>query len=267
MDYREIISAKFQERRRNNPRYSLRAFAKDLQISPSRLSEVLSGKGTLSIGKARQITERLKMCPLTASDFIDMVEAAGKGVQTFRDAAARRVQIRSDVDEVRTFTLDEFSMVSDWRNLAIWSFMTLPSFNGDRQTIAHHFKMNLIEVEEVLRRLERLKMVSVNGKNWVVGKTQFYAGGLVPHNAIKEFHTQMSALGKKSIESQKFSERHLEAAILTIDRSRYGEIEQRIANFCRSLVDEFDNQPANDTVYGLSLQLFKLAEPIESLKK
>ncbi len=265
MDYREILTAKFQERRRNNPRYSLRAFAKDLKISPSRLSEVMSGKGSLSIQKGRQIAERLNMSALVAADFVDMIEAAGHGAQSFKDAAARRVTVRGG--DVRTIALDEFAMVSDWRYLAIWTFMTLPQFDGDRKTIADHFKMNLIEVEDVLRRLERLKMVSVNGKNWVIGKTQFYTGGSVPHGAIRQIHSQMSALGRKSIEDQKFSERHLESAILTIDRSRYGEIQQKISKFCQGLVEEYGDHPANDIVYGLSLQFFKLAEPILAQKE
>ena len=48
MDYRDILSDQFNVRRKVNARYSLRAFARDMSISPSRLSEVISGKGDLS---------------------------------------------------------------------------------------------------------------------------------------------------------------------------------------------------------------------------
>lgn len=264
MSYREVLIAKFQERKRLNPRYSLRAFAKDLKIAPSYLSSVMAGKGRLSLEKGRSIAKILKMPPLAAADFVDMVEALSRSTSTLRKAAAERVQGRVLADEVRTITADEFSLISDWRHLAIWSFMTLPAFDGKQQTIARHFKMNVIEVEDVLRRLERLKMVSVNGKIWAVGSMHLYAGGSVPQSAMRQFHQQLSALGRKSIEEQSFSERHLESAILTIERSRYGEIEQKVANFCRSLVKEYGDQPRSDAVYGLSLQLFKLAQPIET---
>ncbi|MGZ3710379.1 MAG: hypothetical protein ACXVBE_01430 [Bdellovibrionota bacterium] len=43
-DYREKIRQAMESRAARNPRYSMRSFAKDLGISPSRLSEVLKGR-------------------------------------------------------------------------------------------------------------------------------------------------------------------------------------------------------------------------------
>ena len=264
MDYREIISDKFEERRRVNARYSLRAFARDLKISPSRLSDVLASKGNLSVDKARQIAKLLTLNPLVTKDFIDLVEASGRGVESVKSAAKKRIQTRSKTENLRRISDDELSIMSDWRNLAVWTFMTLPAFDGQRNTIAKHFKMNVIEVEDILRRLERLKMVSLNGKTGAIGNTQAYAGGSFPSPEVRVFHRQISELGREAIESQAYTERHAESAILTIDKSKYGEIEQKIANFCRSLVKDYSDQPANNSVYGLSLTFFKLAVPLHS---
>lgn len=265
VDYREIISDKFAERRAVNPRYSLRAFAKDLKISPSRLSDVLASKGHLSVDMGRQIAKGLKLTPLLSADFIDMIEASGRSAKSLKSAAEKRVKTRSKTEHLRTLTADELSIMSDWRNLAIWTFMTLPTFDGKRQTIAKHFKMNVLEVEDILRRLERLKMIHVNGEIGVVGHTQAYAGGAFPSAAVRDFHKQMSSLGKDAIEGQAFTERHAESAMLTIDKSKYGEVSQKIANFCRSLVKEYSDQPSNDSVYGLSLNFFKLADALKTL--
>lgn len=265
LDYREILSSKLEERRRINPRYSLRAFAKDLKISPSRLSDVLARKGHLSIDKARQIAKILNLSPLVTTDFLDVVEADGRGAKSVKISAVKRIQSRSSTERLRTLNVDELSIMSDWRNLAVWTFMTLPHFDGNRHTIAKHFKMNVIEVEDILRRLERLKMVSINGKTGVIGNTQAYVGGTFPSAVIRDFHKQMSSLGKDAIEKQAFTERHVESAILTIDKAKMGEIEQKIANFCRSLVKEYSDQPDNNSVYGLSLGFFQLADPLKTL--
>ncbi|MGE0617107.1 MAG: hypothetical protein AB7P04_15865 [Bacteriovoracia bacterium] len=48
MDYRELLKAALAQRIQKNPAYSLRAFARDLGISPGHLCEVLSGKHRLS---------------------------------------------------------------------------------------------------------------------------------------------------------------------------------------------------------------------------
>src|SRR2546430_13739191 len=54
-DYRRVLRKELESRCRTSPRYSLRAFARDLKISPSRLSEILSGKQGLSRAAARGI--------------------------------------------------------------------------------------------------------------------------------------------------------------------------------------------------------------------
>lgn len=71
----QLLCAKQQK----NGRYSLRAFARDLKISPSFLSEVLNGKYGISKKLARQISECLHFddsdaehfCRLADSDFSD----------------------------------------------------------------------------------------------------------------------------------------------------------------------------------------------------
>ena len=46
--YRDVLRAKLAQRCERNASYSLRAFARDLTLSPSYLSEVLNGKSFLS---------------------------------------------------------------------------------------------------------------------------------------------------------------------------------------------------------------------------
>ena len=77
--YRSILKDELLRRIRQNPRYSLRAFARDLRLSPSRLSEVLSGKQGLSRQAAKAITERLGWRGSEAERFIDLVESQHAG--------------------------------------------------------------------------------------------------------------------------------------------------------------------------------------------
>jgi uncharacterized protein (TIGR02147 family) len=61
MDYRDILKNQLQKRQKMNPRYSLRAFAKKLEISPSKVSEIISGKKRLSAERAEDIAQRLDL--------------------------------------------------------------------------------------------------------------------------------------------------------------------------------------------------------------
>ena len=50
----EILSFQLSQRKQSNPAYSMRAFARDLQISSSQLSMILSGKRGLSVASAKK---------------------------------------------------------------------------------------------------------------------------------------------------------------------------------------------------------------------
>ncbi len=60
-DYRDILKNELERRMNANPRYSLRAFARDLLTPASRLSEVLNGRRGLSEASADRIVRRLKL--------------------------------------------------------------------------------------------------------------------------------------------------------------------------------------------------------------
>jgi transcriptional regulator with XRE-family HTH domain len=58
---REILEQELNKAKQKNPRYSLRALAKNLRVSPATLSRILSGKSNLSKKIALQIAEKLNL--------------------------------------------------------------------------------------------------------------------------------------------------------------------------------------------------------------
>ena len=59
MNYRLILKDHLRRRQEINPRYSLRAFAKKLGISPSKVSEVISGKKRISVERGEDVAKKL----------------------------------------------------------------------------------------------------------------------------------------------------------------------------------------------------------------
>ncbi len=61
MDYRIILKEQLRRRQELNPRLSLRAFAAKLGISPSKISEVFSGKKNLSVARLEEIAQKFNL--------------------------------------------------------------------------------------------------------------------------------------------------------------------------------------------------------------
>ncbi|RYZ63512.1 MAG: TIGR02147 family protein, partial [Proteobacteria bacterium] len=91
-DYRDVLLRHFELKRAKRPSYSLRAYAKDLQLTPSNLSDVLKGRCGISSAVASRIAEALKLGSEESAFFADLVESKHARSRADREAALKRVQ-------------------------------------------------------------------------------------------------------------------------------------------------------------------------------
>lgn len=75
-NYRVWLKAEFAERCQRNPGYSLRSFARDLKILPSRLGDILHGHQGMSVTVAKALASRLAWSESEREHFAALVEAA-----------------------------------------------------------------------------------------------------------------------------------------------------------------------------------------------
>lgn len=73
--YHELLLEKFEQKKKSNPAYSLRAFARYLEISVSKLSQILNRKQGLSLKSAEAISLKLNLNTEEKEWFCDSVGA------------------------------------------------------------------------------------------------------------------------------------------------------------------------------------------------
>lgn len=73
-DYKNVLKAELLKRKSNNPRYSMRAFARALRLQTSKLSEILNGKKGLSVQRAQEIVSIMQFNQIQADLFCLSVE-------------------------------------------------------------------------------------------------------------------------------------------------------------------------------------------------
>ena len=60
---RDILKKELERRQKNNSAYSLRAFAKYLDVSPAALSQIMSGKRGVSVKRLNFLMDKLGLSP------------------------------------------------------------------------------------------------------------------------------------------------------------------------------------------------------------
>jgi hypothetical protein len=89
--FRDILNAQLLARKQKNPAYSLRAFAKNIGMSPSRLSEVLNAGKTMSQKSAATIGARLFEKESDLQYFKDLVTIEALRDESERELVAARI--------------------------------------------------------------------------------------------------------------------------------------------------------------------------------
>lgn len=258
-DYRDILRNELAVRCERNPRYSLRAFARDCDLSPSQLSEVLRGHHHLSPQSGARISENLNYSEDEKRYFLDLIQLhTGKSAALRRQAEIRLQRYRQDAS-VLQLAQDRFQLIADWYHLAILELMNLPSFTQCNNWIAEALDVSVAEVAAALERLERLGLVSWKGNKLELAASRTNTGDGTPSAAIKKFHHQILQKAGEALYSQSVDKRESCSVVLSLTTPQIAEVKTRIRQFKQDLCDELNKSPTRDEVYCLTIQLFGLS--------
>ncbi len=259
-DYRQVLKNELDNRCRTNPRYSLRAFARDLEIAPSRLSEILNHKQGLSPQGASRIADTLGLQLEEKDYFCDLVSAQHARSQTEREVARIRL-LKRQTAEAATYQLklDTFKIIADWYHMGLLELLNIKGFQHDTAWIARQLKITPIQVELAIERLERVRLLRrVDGRLVAAENTGWLEGG-VPSESIKKFHKQILQRAAESLVLQSVEERDFSANIMSIDRNELPLAKKQIREFQKRFCDSIQTSEQKDAVYCLSVQFFNLA--------
>ncbi len=257
-DYRSILRGEYETRCERNPRYSLRAFARDLSVSPSRLSEVLSGRYGFSREAAAEIGKRLGWSADEVASFCDLVDSEHARSRKKRSEARSRVDVSSR--KYQQLSLDSFQVISDWYHYAILELTLVHDFKSDPKWIARRLGIDPLVADGAIERLKRLDLLEEKGGRLRAtdGFTASPSG--VPSDALKKFHRQLLEKTLSSIYLQSVDERELSHVVLAINSDELPEAKEEIKRFRRSFDARFSKSARKDEVYCLGVHFFRLQE-------
>jgi uncharacterized protein (TIGR02147 family) len=269
-DYRKLLKETLEDRCQVNPRYSMRAFARDLKISSSRLSQILHGKQGLSEDRALEIARLLGLSTREAEIFRTQVRASDSRSKSKRRVAEIELESRQLASSpTQTLQMDAFRVISDWYHFALLELTTLPSFKSESAWIAKRLGISRHEVDQAIERLKRLELLEEKRGRLRSTETHLYTGEGVPSEAIRKFNKQILAKAVQAIDLQPLEERDITTLTVAISASDLPEYRDMIRDLRRRINQramEKSNKSRRgpDEVYCLGIQFFRMSEKEDS---
>ncbi|MGE3756126.1 MAG: TIGR02147 family protein [Pseudobdellovibrionaceae bacterium] len=254
----EYLKVELEERQRRSASYSLRAFARDLSISPSTLSELLNGKVGLSKFKALDLARKMKLKEEHCMHFCDLILARhARKVSEKREAEIRsRSRIRSKGSQL---SLDYFKLIEEWYHFAILELIDLGTNKHSIPAIADSLSISKRTVVQALDRLERLNLIEKTETFYKTVSSQTTVGEEIPSLAVQSFHRQILKKAEQALNTQEVSNREFQSHVLSMRKEDMPELKKHLDKMSRELFSKFLHKEGKDTVYCFSLQFFPLS--------
>lgn len=238
---REILIKEFNQRRNNNPMYSLRAFARDLQINRTTLSEVMSKKRNISKKNAEKLVENLSLSPIESDALMRSLD------QNLHVADHNYLQIQDDV----------FKLMSDWYYFAILNLARIPHNSASPQWIADELGIAPEEIEGAIERLQRLGFLEVIEGKLVRTVRSLSTTKDVPSSALKIHHKQTLKLAMDAVDDTPVEEREITSVTFAIDPAKLPKAKEILWK-CKRKIAKLLESGESKRLYLLSFQLFPL---------
>jgi uncharacterized protein (TIGR02147 family) len=256
--YQDLIKTEFEARLARNSHYSLRAFARDVGMTPQMMSAVLNKKKDLSVDSAVEIAGRLRFDPHQTQDFIDAVVMAGCKSSQAKDVIKKRIEERHlSSNGFKPLTVEMFKAISNWYHLAILELTDTKGFKSDSRWIASRLGISVFEVKEAITRLMALELLEE--ENGILKRTEFNISALsdVPASALREHAKQILSKGISALEEQDQRDRDITSMTMAVDPNLLPEAKKMIMQFRRKL-NKFFESGVRTEVYVFSPSLFRL---------
>jgi uncharacterized protein (TIGR02147 family) len=252
--YQERLLSGLEQKKLQNPSYSLRAFARDLDIDFSLLSKVLKGKRPLSFSTASLAVKLLKLDPKEKTLFMESI-----------------CQTRSSLDDIKIapagsyVMLDEshFKAIAEWEHYAVLSLFDLEGFKPSVVSVSNYLGTTLERADDVIKTLLNCGLLAFDTDfNLIKSVPVVRTTEDTKSRALFESHLETLELGKKKLQEIEVDFRDFSSTTLAIDLEKLPEAKGIIREFRQKMMALLKTGQKKE-IYQLAIQFY----PLTNLKR
>lgn len=252
--FRQLLQEELLRRCNDNPHYSLRAFARDLDCDHASLSQLLRGRRRLTGRMLQTLGARLGLDPESLAAYAAL-----------EDCTPRTAEDQGRTATVEQLSADALAVLADPLHHALLELTHLEGFRPDVAWIGRVLGAEPDEVQVAVQRLVRLGLLEMAGPDRWIDRDGHRTTVVGPSawRALRQLAetVRLRALGEDGPEPPRDGE--VSATTLAVDRRRIPEALAILARARRELIERLTAPGAKDAVYHLETSLLPLTRDDE----
>jgi plasmid maintenance system antidote protein VapI/DNA-binding transcriptional ArsR family regulator len=258
-EFRHILQDELTSRCAKNPNYSLRSFAKFLEISPSALSAIINGKRPLTDKMKERLGLRLGVKPQDLQKLYSRPHGNSKNINS-----------EGLADTFQQITIDTFAIISEPYHYAILELLKTEDYVQDAPWIARRLQITPSEVNFALERLERVGLLEKDEDGIYFDTTKGFSTDLregLTSQAHRRFQQRSLEKAIESVQTVNVEDRDNTSITMAIRHEDISKARQMIKNFRRRFCTEMESVPGLNEVYQLTVAFTPLTKLEKNSKR
>lgn len=254
---KEYLIVEFEIRKKRRSSYSLRAFSRDLGISPSSLVDLLKDRSGFSKDRADKVAQILKLDATEKDHFWDLLQSEYAPDEKNKKSALARIKFRIKSSPIH-FSAASFKAIADWHHLAILEIFDITNGKISEVKLAKKLNLSLKIVKQGVLRLKNLGLLIESDSKLVPLSDWSHIRTQDSVFALREFHRQVLELASSALKKQDSNLRESYSGFLSINSKNYQNFRDELCDSFDKLLAKYGSENNCDQVIGFTLQSFEV---------
>ncbi len=258
MKIHETLQKYLNKRQKSSSGFSIRSLAKRLEVSPSFLSRVFSGKKPLPFSLLVQLKSVLEI-----EDEVFVLFKEKYAESKIYQSLSPETEANSTLQSWDLAEKPSFSILRQWYYLPILECTNLENYDGSLKMISDRLGISLVLVESAMKELLSLGLVQEKNGGYFKTRKKLRWGSSKSVAEVRTFHHQMMSKAQEELRTrtseEHFSKRLITGLTITASSEKIALAKMRLSEVLHEIANELIEGDGNE-VYHLSAQLFPLTK-------
>ncbi len=261
-DARDYLVLEYQLRKSRRAGYSMRAFARDLNFSPSSLNDFLKGRVGMSEGRILNLSKKLNWSEERSEYFKDLVYAKFAKDSLLRNTSKMRIKLQVK-DSKSYLSAEQFSLLNQWYNFVMIEMFELND-HLSAKIISNNLNVPITEIQQAIKNLLKVGSIELTDQGYKPTQQVRQAGDDQPSDAIKNLHHQILQQAQLALYNKSMAERESHSLIFSIRDEDKKKMNTEIRKALYMIANKYAVDVVADSVQIVSLHSFQAYKKVES---
>lgn len=244
-----ILNSEFEKKKNKNDAYSVRAFAKFIQINPGVLNQIMNKKRTLSLDQAKKISEVLVLHETEKDLFL---RSAFYSKKVLDDLQKERI----DSNTMSLGCETTYNKVStEWEHYAYVALMDVENYTNDHNWASVKLGVTKERLDTVVQNLLDTKVITLDNGNYICDCDKVSFDVSRDSIAFKDSQKENLQLALDRLYQYDQTKNHFSSMTLAIEPKNIHRAKILIDDFVTRITSLLEDGERKD-VYKVCVQLF-----------